>query len=107
MASITEGTAILFITSSPFTSITGTPTTPTSVTFTYQIAGQTPIANTWTSGSPGSVISNTGTGTFQAGPIDTTGKPGTWVYQWSGTSSARASDVVWEGEVLVSPQVIT
>jgi hypothetical protein len=109
---IIEGTTIRFFTTTPFTSFNGTVVTPDTVTFTYEIQGQTPVTFTWTnpSGDHTGTIVNTATGTFYAN-IPTTGKAGVWTWQWAGFSSSgldsTATTVVAEGSITVSPSSVS
>ena len=106
------GTPIRFDTSAkPFTSFSGTIVTPDTVTFKYQVQGQTEVSYTWTnpSGDPSNVVTNYGVGLFYA-VIQTTGLAGTWTYQWSCAPSSGTdvtkTQTFWDGEVVVSPAAL-
>lgn len=102
-----EGTTIRFYTSTAFTSIAGTPVNPDTVTFSYQIQGQTTVTFTYTDGSgdPTSTIVRDGTGLYHA-DIDTSGNAGMWIYRWTGAPSnghdTTHTKVSFEGNVVVS-----
>lgn len=109
--SIIEGTVVRFYTATPFTDIAGVAVTPDVVYLKYQVQGQTEVTYTWTNGNtppdPTYTIVNDGTGNFYA-DIDTTSYPGTWTWGWSCEPGVSGLDttktqVVWQGEVLISP----
>jgi hypothetical protein len=102
-----EGTTIRFYTSTPFTSIAGTVVDPDRITFSYQIQGQSTITFTYTQGTgdPTATIVRDSTGTYHA-DIDTSGKPGVWIYRWTGApfngTDTTHTKVAYEGNVVVS-----
>ena len=109
--SIVEGSVVRFYTAKVFTSLTGLPVDPDTVTFSYQVQGQTAVSFTWTNptGDPSLTIVHLGTGDFKA-DIQTLGHPGTWTWQWSGQPSSgmdtTKTSVIDEGELVVSPKSI-
>jgi hypothetical protein len=99
MASYVTGTPVLVVTNPPFQSLLTSPptvTTPTTVTLTVSVDGNTPVTFTWTGGvDPTGTIVNTGLGTFQAllgtGAGGVFAEPvGQWSYRWKGTGALVA-----------------
>ncbi len=86
---ITEGTAVTFVTTEPFTSISGIVVNPDTVTFKFNVQGGTVTTYTWInpSGDPSNHITNTSTGNFSIA-IDTTGLAGTLFWQIAGFPSS-------------------
>lgn len=111
MATYIEGGVVRFYTSTPFTSISGVVIDPDVVTFSYAVQGQTTVTYTFTqpTGDPSGKIIQTAAGTYQI-DLDTTGLDGTWAYQWKGSPSSgldvTATQVVYDGEVLISPAAL-
>ena len=97
-----EGTLVRFYTSTPFTTLAGVITDPTTVKFAFQVEGGAP--NIATYGTPASfgVIVRDSTGNFHI-DIDTTGKPGLWTWVWVGSGAVQTRA---EGTVVVSPMSV-
>jgi hypothetical protein len=94
----------------PFTSISGVIVDPDVVELEYSVQGETEVVYTYTHGNtppdPTSTIVRDGAGIYHA-DIDTTGLPGTWSWGWSchpsSGSDTTGTQVVWEGELTISP----
>ena len=107
-----EGTECRFLTTKPFTSITGTVVNPDVVKLHLSVQGQTPVTYTWTNGGsppdPTSTIVNDSTGYFHA-DLPSAGISGTWTTYWegqpgiSGLDSTRTSVVAIPVIVIVTP----
>ena len=112
MSTVYEGSTLRFYTSHAFTSISGTAVDPDTVTFAWQVQGGASGKYTYTNGSgdPSSVIVRDGVGLYHA-DIDTTSRPGTWVWRWSGSPLPAGADtsktkVATEGTVTVSARAL-
>ena len=113
MSVIYEGTTVRFYTSQPFASITGTAVDPDTVTFSWQVQGGASGSYTYTTGSgdPTNTIVRDGVGLYHA-DLDTTGKPGSWVWRWScaplvtGGTDTTKTKVATEGNTSVSGRVL-
>lgn len=118
MASVLEGTPVLFTTNPaspgaiqgkpiPFTAINGTVVDPDTVTFAYQVQGKTKVSYTFTypTGDPMSMISRQGVGLYSI-TVPTASQAGNWAYSWAcapgGGTDVTKTQVVWEGEIVVS-----
>ena len=112
MSTIFEGSTARFYITNAFTSISGTAVDPDTVTFAWQVQGGASGTYTYTNGSgdPSGVIVKDGTGLYHA-DIDTTGRPGTWVWRWYGSPVPSGADttktkVATEGSVTISAKVL-
>jgi hypothetical protein len=109
---IIEGTTVRFLTTTPFTSITGVVVNPDVVTFSYEVQGQNSVTYTWTNptGDTTGTINNNGTGYFYA-DIPTNNLPGVWTWRWASHTSTgidtTATEVAVEGSITVSPTSVT
>ena len=111
MATIVEGTAVNFVTSTPFTSIAGTVINPDLVYFKYSVQGQTEVTYTWTNptGDPTAHITNPSTGNFSV-TLPTDNLAGIWAWGWSCAPSSGTdvtkTQVVWESQFTVSQRAL-
>lgn len=109
---VMEGTEVRYLTTKPFTSITGTIVNPDVVTFHIAVQGQTAATYTWTNGAspadPTGTIVNDSTGYFHADQ-STLGVSGTETSYWegqpgiSGLDTTRCSVVAVPVVVIVTP----
>jgi hypothetical protein len=110
--SFMEGTEIRWLTTKPFTSITGTIVNPDVVKIHLSVQGQTVQVFTWTNGGsppdPTSTIVNDSTGYFHA-DLTSAGLTGTWTMYWegqpgiSGLDSTRTSIVSIPVVAVITP----
>jgi hypothetical protein len=103
---IIDGTTIRFYLKKPFATFAGTPVDPDAVTLTISIQGQPSTTYSYGSG----VIVRDGVGLYHA-DIDTTGKPGFWIFSWFGYPTAAHIDatrtkVRVEGNVTISASTV-
>lgn len=105
---IIDGTTIRFYLKKPFATFAGTPVDPDAVTLTISIQGQP--STTYSYGAGDGVIVRDGVGLYHA-DIDTTGKPGFWIFSWFGYPTASHVDatrtkVRVEGNVTISASTV-
>ena len=98
-----QGTIIRFYTSSPFQTLDGTPTDPTTVVFGFQVAGGAVQQATFGTPEAFGFIVRDSTGLYHI-DIDTTNLPGIWTYVWacSGVIQTRA-----EGQIEITEPVLS
>src|ERR1035437_6784862 len=106
---VMEGTEVRYLTTKPFTSITGTVVNPDLVTFHISVQGQTPVTYTWTNGAsppdPTSTIINDSTGYFHADQ-STLSVDGTVTSYWEGQPGSSSLDSTRTSVVAVPVIVI-
>lgn len=84
---LTYNAGTLVTVTATFTSSTGVPTDPSTITLKYMLQTQTPTV--WVYGGAGS-ISRSSTGVYSAN-LDTTGLFGVWVGEWIGTGACQVT----------------
>ena len=75
----------------------GDPVDPTTVVLVYRVASTAPV--TYVYGAEGSPIERESAGVYSA-EIDTTGLPGTWVYEWASQDTGQG---IQAGSFVVNP----
>jgi hypothetical protein len=99
---IYAGTVVRFYTSTPFTTVAGSPADPDEVIFAYRV-GNGPVTQFKYAGASSgeAVVVKDSTGTYHI-DIDTTNQPGTWTISWVGLSANGSVQTRSETEVVIS-----